>query len=308
MKKSRSNKSVKPQNRHPKNPNRKPHQPAARKAVARNTKFEASTTRKKSFDKSLSGLTPRPNNSSIPLTSKVGKATGTVKSKVADRRMSQLERGRAVKQFFEQGYPLGKLAETFRCSKSLIRELIILGGLPKDLEEAYLQKKINRKDVLIHARARKNHGRSAGHPVSDRSQNKPDQIPASVINEEERQKKIMEGAKLIVEWYPTAGLSLCDCKAFFEQVDSVLDGTRPWLFRKEAPQPHEVRPDEDPQEVIRRCRIMDGNPQLATDIVNNAVTWLARWVQRVIPDWEMMTEAITKSKEQLSSNARNASN
>ena len=40
------------------------------------------------------------------------------------------------------------------------------------------------------------------------------------------------------------------------------------------------------------------NPQVATDVVNNAATWLTRWVQRVIPDREMMKKAIFKAKTQ----------
>lgn len=97
----------------------------------------------------------------------------------------------------------------------------------------------------------------------------------------------------------TTGLSLCDCSAFLQRMDSAPNGTRPWLFGNEAPQPHEIRPDEDPEEVIRRCRIMNGNPQLATDIVNNAVTSLARSIQRVILSGEIMLDAIALAKQQL---------
>lgn len=48
-----------------------------------------------------------------------------------------------MKQLFEQGYSHEKLAEKLRRNKSLIRELIILGGLLKDLEEAYLEGKVD---------------------------------------------------------------------------------------------------------------------------------------------------------------------
>jgi len=58
-----------------------------------------------------------------------------------------------VKKLFEQGYSHEKLAEMLRRKKSLVRELIILGGLPKDLEVAYLEGKVDRKEVLKMARA-----------------------------------------------------------------------------------------------------------------------------------------------------------
>jgi len=97
-------------------------------------------------------------------------------------------------------------------------------------------------------------------------QKRPDHNPAPVTTEEERHKKFMGYAELRIERFPTAGLGLCDCKAFFKQVDSAPDGTLPWLFSSEAPQPHEIRLDEDPREVIRHCRVEGGNPQLVTNV------------------------------------------
>ena len=51
--------------------------------------------------------------------------------------------------------------------------------------------------------------------------------------------------------------------------------------------------------MIARCRVVGGNPQSAPDVTNNAVTWLARWVQRLIPDRGRMKEAIAKAKALL---------
>ena len=221
-----------------------------------------------------------------------------------------------MKQLFEQGYSHEKLAERLRRNKSLIRELIILGGLLKDLEEAYLEGKVDRKKVLKMARARKNDIKSTAPLTPENPQRVLDQNPppeptavvrtgkrqqssVSAMTEEERQEKISEYAKLIVDWVPQTGLRLCDYGAFFKGVDSALDGTRSWLFRNEAPKPHEIRPDEDPWKVIQHCKVVGGNPQSAPDVTNNAVTWLARWIQRVIPDQEMIKEAISRARTQL---------
>lgn len=51
--------------------------------------------------------------------------------------------------------------------------------------------------------------------------------------------------------------------------------------------------------MIARCKVVGGNPQSAPEATNTAVTWLARWTQRVIPDREMVKEAIVKAKVPL---------
>jgi len=119
------------------------------------------------------------------------------------------------------------------------------------------------------------------------------------MSAEERQEKISGYAQLIVDWIRQTDLRPCDYGTFFKQVDSALDGTRPWLFSNEAPKPDEIHPKEDPWKVIARCKVVRGNPQSAPDVINNAVTRLARWIQRVIPDREMLKEAIVKAKVPL---------
>lgn len=51
--------------------------------------------------------------------------------------------------------------------------------------------------------------------------------------------------------------------------------------------------------MINRCKVEGENPQTAPDVTNNAVTWLAHWIQRVIPDQRLMKEAISQAKTQL---------
>lgn len=313
MRKSKSNKSAKSQNNRFKKPNRKQRQTVSRKTVARNTKSKSSTINKKSSVKAPSPSVPKPRDTSKPLKGEIRKAAGGASSKNTDKRLVQLEKGRAVRQLYEQGYSHEKLAEKFQCSKSLVRDLIYLGGLPKDLEEAYLQKELDRKKVLEKTRARKNPNKptvpvTPEIPPKITSRNPPPkqaavvrsekthQNPPSPMNEEGRQEKISEYAQLIVDWMPQTGLRPCDYRSFFKQVESALDGTRPWLFSNEAPKPDEINPNENPREVINRCKPEDGNPQTAPEVTNNAVTWLARWAQRLIPDKGIMKEAISKAK------------
>lgn len=130
----------------------------SRKKVARNTKSISWTITKKSSVKAASPSVPRPGNSSTLPKGEIRKAADGARSKTTDRQLVQLERGRTVKQLFERGYSHEMLAVTLRRKKSLVRGLIILGGLFKDLEEAYLQGKINRKEALKLARARKEYG------------------------------------------------------------------------------------------------------------------------------------------------------
>jgi len=44
---------------------------------------------------------------------------------------------------------------------------------------------------------------------------------------------------------------------------------------------------------------LQGYPPLVTDVANTAVESLARWLQRVIPDRQLMKEAIAEAEVQL---------
>ena len=143
-----------------------------------------------------------------------------------------------------------------------------------------------------------------------------DKIPAPAITDEERQKKVVEHTKLIIGWFhggedpnksrgdASLNLAPCDREGFFQQVKFGLYGPFPWFFRQEAPQPQEINPDEDPWEVIKRCKVDGGDPNFVPDIINNAVAWFVRWVQRVIPDRAMIEDAIDQARTQLLMEAR----
>ena len=315
MPKSRSTKSAGLQKSGFKKPSRKHRQPMSRKTVARVTKSRASTTSKKSSAKPPSPSVPKQGSRLKPLKSNV-KIPAAARSTATNRRLAQLEKGKTVKKLFEQGYSHGELAKTFGCKTGVIRERIILGSLPEDLKEVFLEGKIDRKEVLKIYRARKNNGKSTvpfrpetpqrimdlnpqPAPAAVVRTNETRQNPPSLMTEEDRQEKISEHAKLIVDWIHQTGLRPCDYRTFFKQVESALDGTRPWLFSNEAPKPHEIKPDEDPWKVINRYKVENIPSQSAPDVTNNAVTWLARWVQRLIPDRGRMKEAIAKAKALL---------
>lgn len=75
-------------------------------------------------------------------------------------------------------------------------------------------------------------------------------------------------------------------------MNSALYGLFPWLFAEEAPRPGGIRPNKDPVEVIKRYKPQVGEEHSRADVLNNLVTGLARWAQRVIPDRKLMREAI----------------
>lgn len=169
-------------------------QTMSRKTVARGTQSKSSMISKKSSPRALSLSTPKPGSPPKPLKDEIRKRAGGARSKTVDKRQAQLEKGRALRQLSEQGYSRQGLTRKFRCSESLVRELVILGGLPKDLEEAYLQKKLNRKEVLGETRARKNPDKP---PVSITSEipsdrGRPSQFSARTGNSYHRRKDTAE--------------------------------------------------------------------------------------------------------------------
>lgn len=316
MPKSSSTKSAEPHRSVFKKPSRKQGHPVSQKTGARDTNSKASTASKKSSRQPQSPSVRNPRSTLKPLKGEIRKAADSAGSKTIDKRQEQMEKGRAVRQLFEKGYSPEKLARKFRCSKSLIRELIILGGLPKDLEVAYIERKADRKEVLKKARARKSSSVSTAllkpeAPLEVSGQNpQPEtavvvrteaawQNPPSQTTEEDRQEESSRYAHIIVEWLPQTGLRPSDYRTFFKQVDSALNGTRPWLFDNEAPKPGEIQPNGDPWKVINLCKVVGGSPQSAPDVTNNAVTWLARWLQRLIPGDELMKDTISEARALL---------
>lgn len=232
---------------------------------------------------------------------------------------------------------MAELAEKFGCSKSLVRDLLRLANLPDDLKQAYLEAKVGRKKGLKMDRTRKKKVESKAADVTEdlktaqqqeplpetktvvvtNPQQNPPPMPQAAVapaghqhlliriaaprmaNEEEHQKGVDGHAKRIIDWFHALYLARCFWQGFWSQVDAALYGPFPWLFADEAPQPHEIRPGANPLEAIKACKVERENPQLATDIVNDLVTWLARWVQRVISDRRMMEDAIDQAKGYL---------
>lgn len=267
-----------------------------RKANVRGVKAQAS--RAKSA-KQVSQSTPKPMSGPVQAKSRTGRASIAARPTAVNPQRQELERGRQLKQLHEQGLSLAELGRKFGCSKSLVRNLVLLASLSKELEQAYIQRKMGRKAVLKMARARKNQIESKTPVVTVGPQREASRKSAPVLSEEEREKRVRECARLIIDWFHSLELAPCDWEGFFQQVKYGLYGPFRWIFRQEAPKPHENNADEDPCKVIESCRVEDGNPNFVPDIINNAVTWLARWAQRVIPDRAMMEDAIDQARGQL---------
>lgn len=124
----------------------------------------------------------------------------------------------------------------------------------------------------------------------------PNPNPKPVMTEKERQKRTAELATITVEWVRSLKLAPYDLEMFWGQVNSTLYGGLPWLFTPEAPKPGGINPGEDPLKVIERCKVTGGNPQFKPDVINNHVTWLAQWIQRVSPDWAVMKAALAQAE------------
>lgn len=228
---------------------------------------------------------------------KTAKAVPVVKRKAVSPQERELERGRRLKELHQKGHSLAELGRTIGRSKSLARDLVALASLPKDLEEAYLQGRIGRKTAVKMARARRSAAKK--NPPPQTQQPQPKENPVPVMSEEERDKRITEGADLIVEWFRTTELAPCDGEMFWSQVNSALYGGLPWLFTSEAPKPGEINPEEDPWAVIKRCRAKSEGKASMADVINDRVKELARWSPRVFPDRKTRDAAIDLARRHL---------
>ncbi|TAM80277.1 MAG: hypothetical protein EPN47_16090 [Acidobacteria bacterium] len=208
-----------------------------------------------------------------------------------------------MKKLHDEGYSLAELALKFDCSKSLVRDLVELANLPKDLEEAYELGKMGRKKVLELART----GKSPSKPqevISPQKPTKPEPASAPMMSQEERERKASGGADLVIEWFRSTGLPPCDWEMCWSQVNSGLYGRLLLLFTSEAPKLGEINPDEDPRAVIKRCQVKSKSPASMADVINDSVKELARWSQRIFQDREVMKKAFTRAESQLRREAR----
>lgn len=202
-----------------------------------------------------------------------------------------VERGKQWKKLAEQGGSLATLARKFRCSKSHVRDLIMLASLPRDLQQAYVQGRLGRKKVLALARAHTKQVQITDETSSE-LQEQPQQNSDLIMSESERQAYIAQHAKLVVDWLRSTTLSPCDWEAFFRQIDLALYGPYPLLFAENAPRHTKISPEEDPWQVIRRCKPQLGTEVSLPDVINKHIDWLARWIQIVVPDRELMKETL----------------
>lgn len=285
----------------------------------------------------------KPMNISTQRKAGTGKASTAARSMAVSPQFEELDRGRRLRLLHEQGLSLAEVARKFGCSKSLVRDLVLLANLSNELEENYLQGKLGRKAVLRMARAVRRRAREKAAATREELQKNPqqesfseaevnaianrDQNPSPeatvafgikepkkgsgrssppIMTKEEREKRVTENATLIIDWFHSVDLAPCYWDDFFEQVKLGLYGSFHWLFSAEAPQPNEIRPDEEPWKVIKRSKVERKNPQFVTDIINDLVTWLARWIQRVIPDRKMMEDAFYRARRQLLRESRMA--
>ena len=213
-----------------------------------------------------------------------------------------VERGRQWKSLVEQGESLSKLARRAGCSKSQARDLVMLGSLPEDLEQGYLQGKLGRKKVLALARTRRK-------PVQEMQatdsgmQSQAAQSSGPAMTESQRQGEIDKYAKLVTDWVRSTNLGSCDWEPFFNQVVLALYGPLPWLYSKHAPRRNEIRPDQDSLHVIKRCKPKMEAELFVPDFINKHVEWLARWIQILVPDKELMKEALDRGKAVLTHEA-----
>jgi len=216
-----------------------------------------------------------------------------------------VERGRQWKVLAEQGESLGKLARKAGCSKSQARDLVMLGTLPEDLEHAYLQGKLGRKKVLALARARKSSAQTSRVTASG-VQLQVLQGSHPAITESERHSEIEKYGTLVMDWVRSTDLAVCDWELFFRQVDLALYGPFRWLFSENAPRRDDIKASQDPWRIIKRCKPHLGNELSIPNVINNNLSWLARWIQMVIPDRKLIEEALATAKVTLEHEAWNA--
>jgi len=117
------------------------------KSISTGTNRETSSGREKI------SLKPRkspvkPDNTNIRVHGRTNRAPAAKTPKQVSPQLQQLERGQRLKRLHEKGQSLAEIAGKHRYSKSLVRDLVNLASLPRDLEEAYLQGKIGRKTVV----------------------------------------------------------------------------------------------------------------------------------------------------------------
>lgn len=306
MKENKSRRSVKAVNRSSRKPGVKRRQADPRKSVSGCIKTSVSRAKAKSSVKPIKQAASKPARSLAHSPAGTGKASATVRPKAMSPQQQELERGRQWKQLHEQGLSFAQIAKKFKCSKSLVRDLVDLASLPHDLEEEYLAGRLGRKKAINLARALRKGKESTSASLTEKPQMEPKQRPEPVMTRAERQAKVTELATIIVEWFRSLGLAPYDQEPFWQQVNLGLYGGLPRLFTDEVPKPHEIRSNRDPWKVIKRCKVEARNPHLMTDVINAHVSWLARWIQRVIPDRAMMEDVIDQARRRLLREAREA--
>ena len=119
------------------------------------------------------------------------------------------------------------------------------------------------------------------------------------MTENEREKKISEGADLVVEWFRSTEVPPCDSEMFWSQVNSGLYGHLPWLFTSEAPKPDEINPTESPWAGIKRSRVESKDPASRADIITDHVKEMACWAQRLLPNREILKAAPQLTERRL---------
>jgi hypothetical protein len=157
----------------------------------------------------------------------------------------------------------------------------------------YLQGKLGRKKVLAQARRRRSPVQSTRAAGSDAQ---VERDGSSVMTESERQSEIASYATLVMNWLRSTALAPCDWEPFFTQVDLALYGRFPWLFSENAPRLNEIRANLEPGQVIECCKPDSGSGVSMSDIINMHLDWLARWIQIVVPDRELMKEALGRAE------------
>jgi hypothetical protein len=198
----------------------------------------------------------------------------------------------------DEGESLATLAQKFACSKSLVRDFIMLASLPEDLEKPYMQGKLGRKKVLALARDRKKPV-EATQVLGSRVQLQSLQGTRPVMDKSARRGEIAKYATLVVDWVHSTNLAPCNWEPFFRQVILVLYGPFRWLLSENAPRSNEIRPGQDPVKVIKRCKPHFGSAVSMPDVINMHLDWLARWIQIVVPDRELMKEALGRAEAAL---------
>jgi hypothetical protein len=99
-----------------------------------------------------------------------------------------------------------------------------------------------------------------------------------------------------MDWLRSTCLATCDWEPFFQQVDLALFGPFPSLFSDNASLFNGASPGQDAWEVFKRCKPQLGREVSMPDVINKHIDWLARWIQILIPDRELMKEALGKAE------------